>query len=101
MHQLQDRRVYSALRARNGHLLCDRTAIAQELVAYWSKVMVGGTQSEGECCAWLQRRGLPAQWRTLVPLLWKPCSEELVLVALQQMDPSSSLGDNGIQAAIF
>ena len=65
MLQLQDRRVYSALRARNGHLVRDRTVIARELVSYWSGLMIGGTKSEEECYAWLQRRGLPSQWRTL------------------------------------
>ena len=29
------------------------------------------------------------------------CTEELVSAALQQMDPSSSPGDDGIQAAVF
>ena len=101
MQQLQDRHVYSTPRARSGVLLRDRTAIARELVHYWSWVMVGGDKTEAECYVWPQQRGLPAQWRTLVPLMWKPCTEELVSVALQQMDLSSSPGDDGIQAAVF
>ena len=36
-----------------------------------------------------------------MPLLWKPCTEELVSAPLQQMDLSSSPGDDGIQAAVF
>ena len=49
MRQVQDRRVYSVLHALTGHLLFDRRAIAQELVAYWSIDMVGGTKTENEC----------------------------------------------------
>ena len=57
----QDRRIYSVLRAGSGHLLRDRTAIARELVAHWSQVMVGGEgRSEEECYGWLQRKGPPA-----------------------------------------
>ena len=96
MQQLQDKGVYSALWARSGVLLRDRAAISRELVQYWFGVMVGGDKTEAGCYVWLQRRGLPAQWRTLVPLLWKPYTEELVSAALQQMDPSSSPGDDGI-----
>ena len=44
---------------------------------------------------------MPAQWRTAVPLLWRGCSEDLVYAALQQMDPSSSPGDDGIQAGVY
>ena len=34
-------------------------------------------------------------------LLWKSCSYGLVEAATQQMDPSSSPGDDGIQAAVY
>ena len=93
--------MYSVMRARTGHVLSDRQAIARELVGYWSRIMVGGAKSEAGCYAWLQRRGLPAQWRTLVPVLWKPYTLELVQAALQHMDPSSSPGEDGIQAAVY
>ena len=59
-----------------------------------------GRRSEEECYQWLEARRLPAQWRTAVPLLWQNCSEDLVYTALQRMDPSSSLGDDGIQAGV-
>ena len=36
-----------------------------------------------------------------MPLLWNPCTKELVSAALQQMDPSSSPSHDGIQAAVF
>ena len=42
-----------------------------------------------------------AQWRTAVPLLWQGCSEDPVYAALQQMDPSSSPGDYGMQAGVY
>ena len=70
-------------------------------MGYWSRVMAGGSKSEQECLQWLRGRGLPAQWRTLVPLLWKPCTMELVQAALSQMDPSSSPGDDGVQAGVY
>ena len=60
-----------------------------------------GQRSEEECYQWLEARRLPAQWRTAVPLLWQSCSEDLVYAALQQMDPSSSPGDDGIQAGVY
>ena len=47
MQQVHDRRVYSVLHARTGHLLSDRRAIARELVGYWSGIMVGGGQVAG------------------------------------------------------
>ena len=101
MHQAQESRIYGVLKARSGHLLRDRHAIARELVAYWSTIMRPGQRSEEECYQWLEGRGLQAQWRTAVPLLWQGCSEDLVYAALQQMDPSSSPGDDGIQAGVY
>ena len=96
MHQAQESRIYGVLKARSGHLLRDCHAIARELVAYWSTIMRPGQRSEEECYQWLEARGLPAQWRTAVPLLWQGCSEDLVYAALQQMDASSSPRDDGI-----
>ena len=101
MHQAQEPRIYGVLKARSGHLLRDRQAIARELVAYSSAIMRPGQRSEEECYQWLEARRLPAQWRTAVPLLWQSCSEDLVYAALQQMDLSSSPGDNGIQAGVY
>ena len=101
MHQAQESRIYGVLKARSGHLLRDCHAIARELVAYWSTIMRPGQRSEEECYQWLEARGLPAQWRTAVLLLWQGCSEDLVWAALPQMDPSSSPGDDGIQAGVY
>ena len=101
MQQVQDRRTYSVLSSRAGHFISNCQGIARELVAYWSTVVSGGSKSERECLQWLRSPGLPAQWRTLVPLLWKPCTSELVQAALSQMDPSSSPGDDGVQAGVF
>ena len=101
MHQAQESRIYGVLKARSGHLLRNRHAIARESVAYWSTIMRPGQRSEEECYQWLEARGLAAQWRTAVPLLWQGCSEDLVYAALQQMDPSSSHGDDGIQAGVY
>ena len=89
------------LKARSSHLLCDLQAIARELVSYWSTIMCPGTRLEEECFSWLEARRLPVQWRTAVPLLWKACSDDLVYAAFQQMDSSSSAGDDGIQAGVY
>ena len=101
MHQARESCIYGALKARSGHLLRDREAIARELAAYWSSMMSPGQRSEEECYQWLEGRRLAAQWRTTVPLLRQSCSEDLVYAALQQMDPSSSPGDVGIQAGVY
>ena len=60
-----------------------------------------GQRSEEECYQWLEAKSLSAQWRTAVPLLWQSCSADLVYAVLQQMDPSSSLGDDGIPAGVY
>ena len=101
MQQVQDRRTYSVLRSSAGHLISHRRGIACELVEYWSGVVTGGSKTERECLQWLHSCGLPAQWRTLVPLPWKPCTDELVAAALRQMDPSSSPGDDGIRVGVY
>ena len=87
----QDRRAYFVLRARSRHMLSEAGPLPRNRCPKFG-VMVGGTKSESECYAWLQRQGLPAQGRTLVPQLWKPCTIELVPAALQRMDQLSSLG---------
>ena len=46
-------------------------------------------------------QGVAYAKRTAVPLLWQGCSEDLVYAALQQMDPSSSPGDDGIHAGVY
>ena len=101
MHQAQESRIYGVLKARSGHLLRDRQAIARELVAYRSTMMLPGQRLDEECYQWLEGRRFPAQWRTAVPMLWQGCSEDPVYAALQQMDPSSSPGDDQIQAGVY
>ena len=59
-----------------------------------------GRRSEEECYQWLEAKRLLAQWRMAVPLLWQSCFEHPVYAVLQQMDPSSSPGDDGIQAGV-
>ena len=55
-------------------------------------------RSEEECHQWLEAKRLPPQWRTAVPLLRQSSFQDLVYAPLHQMDPSSSPGDDGIQA---
>ena len=86
MHQAEESRIYGVLKAQSGYLLRDCHAIARELVAYWSTIMRPGQRSLENCYQWLEARGLPAQWRIAVPLLWQGCSEAVVYAALQQMD---------------
>ena len=87
MQQVQDRCTYSVLRSRAGHLISNRRGIARELVEHWSCVMSGGSETEHECLQWLRNCGLPALWRTLVPLLWKPCTSELGCSGLEPNGP--------------
>ena len=101
MRELQGRRAMVALRAPSGRMVSGQVAMGELLRDFWTQVTPAGLPGIEACRAWLEKLRLPAQWKTTLPLLWKPRTIEVLQEALRRIDGMASPGDDGIYGVCY
>ena len=99
--EIQSRRTIATLQNRQGHIVSGGLAVAEVLKDFWQSVTPPHLPQKDACKEWLQRLPLPSRWKTLVPSLIRPRTEEVLLESLKRMDGSAAPGEDGIWAACY
>ena len=75
--------------------------VGKELGEYWEGIMQSPDITVQECEAFIHGLDPPRTWTEALPQLWKRPSEEVVITALEGLDPSSAPGEDGIPAMMY
>ena len=75
--------------------------MAKAFSDYWGGIMADNGASVLGCKDFLHNLGLPRQWPGAAPKLLHTLREEVVLTALERMHSTSSLGWDGVSAAVY
>ena len=101
LQELSEKRALTVVQNRQGRLVRGAVNIAQTLKEFWETVTPGNLPTKSECSQWLACLGLPARWRSMYRALVRPCSREVVEVALGRMHGSAAPGEDGIWAKCY
>ena len=98
--QLQTRKRLLRLRNQTG-VLTDPEAIAKEITSFWAGIMNNGGASEEACFTYLNDFFEGKDMNMLVKALYKPLSIDVVLKALDNLQPTAAPGYDGFVVKIY
>ena len=75
--------------------------VGEELGKFWYSVMTSPDMTVPECEDFIRGMDPPKMWTEALLTLWKRPLEDIVLTALEGLDPMSAPGEDGIPAMLY
>ena len=87
------------LQSSTEDILTDKEGIADALCQYWGRIMSPTPATDRQRREYLSN--MTERWRGVASKLWKDPDLNMVLLALRELDPSSSPGHDGFTGAFY
>ena len=101
LQQIIQRKQTAVVQLGDGRKVSGVQQVGKELGKYWDGIMQSLEVTVQECEAFIHGLEPPRTWMEALPQLWKKPSEEMVITALEGLDPSSAPGEDGIPATMY
>ena len=91
----------AVVQVEGGRKVAGVQKLGEELGKFWDSIMTSPDVTVPECEEFIRGMNPPKMWTEPLPKLWRRLSEDIVLTALEGLDPTSAPGEDGIPAALY
>ena len=89
------------VKTEEGEVALRVSKVGQAMGRFWQKTMTSPGKTAQECEQFIEQQRPPKVWKEAMEKLWLRPSEEVVLTALEALDPTSAPGEDGIPALLY
>mmetsp|Transcript_87933 Transcript_87933/g.152948 ORF Transcript_87933/g.152948 Transcript_87933/m.152948 type:complete len:266 (-) Transcript_87933:521-1318(-) len=101
LQQMMSRKQTTVVKLQDGTIISGVDKVGVAMGNYWRSIMVSPAKTAHECEQFIQSLTPPRMWKEAMQKLWKIPSYDIVLTALEALDPSSAPGEDGIPAILY